>query len=325
MFVLESLCSLLFELANEDRLQILHKLRKEPMKVTKLSKVLDLIVQESSRHVSRLDRVMLTKKEVDGSRHVTSYGELVLNLLQGLEFVSSCVDYFTTHSVRRLPAEFTCRIGELSDSTYTDDVQVSFYNAEKVTRNAEKYILVITDRYMMNISPLLTKAFERGVKVRKIEPKAWFLPAEFEEGLLVEDVESKRLARATGLLEERLLESVDLYLYMSEKEVAGIAFPTLDWKLDYLGFSGTGERSHRLCREIFEHYWKGACPSSSVAEELYGWLKNRRDAIALMRNIAKGKDSVINKELAAELESAGLIRKGKLTMLGDILYSRLQR
>jgi DNA-binding transcriptional ArsR family regulator len=65
---MEDLCNLLFEVSNEDRLRILLQLDKEALNATNLSKELDLTIQESSRHLSRLSRVKLIQKDVEGAR-----------------------------------------------------------------------------------------------------------------------------------------------------------------------------------------------------------------------------------------------------------------
>ncbi len=51
---------MLFELASEHRFEILRKLGSEAMNATHLSKALDISKQESSRHLSRLDKAGLT-------------------------------------------------------------------------------------------------------------------------------------------------------------------------------------------------------------------------------------------------------------------------
>ena len=57
---------------------------------------------------------------------------------------------------------------------------------------------------------------------------------------------------------EKMLERLDTYLFMSEKEVAVLAFPTLNGKFDYLGFASTDERAHKWCSDLFLHYWERA-------------------------------------------------------------------
>jgi len=62
-----------------------------------------------------------------------------------------------------------------------------------------------------------------------------------------------------------------------------------------------------------------------MVEELYRWIKKRPKAIYVLKKIAARKEIVNGKELISELESMGLTRQGKLTLLGDLVYARLQQ
>jgi len=64
-----------------------------------------------------------------------------------------------------------------------------------------------------------------------------------------------------GLYDEKLIEKVDLVLYISEKEVGLVAFPLQDGGYDYLGFTSGDERTHKWCVDLFEHYWEQASPA----------------------------------------------------------------
>jgi predicted transcriptional regulator len=52
---MENFSSLLFELSSTDRLDILMLLKKTPMKLSHISSKLDFTVQETSRHITRLN------------------------------------------------------------------------------------------------------------------------------------------------------------------------------------------------------------------------------------------------------------------------------
>ncbi len=324
--MLDNLCTLLFELSNEDRLRILNQLNSKPMNVTNLSKTLDLTIQESSRHVSRLHEAGLTKKDIENFHSLTSYSQLVLTQLQGLEFASQHKSYFTAHSLDHLPTEFTCRIGDLADSTYIDDISDCFYRVEKMIKEAEEYILTATDQYLFNIALLLAEAFERGVNVKNLEPKDLVpSPQIADEFCAVVSRETADQARINGLLEERVLERLDICLYMSEKEVAAIAFSLSDGRFDYLGFTATDERSHKWCMDLFQHYWEKATDRASETKELYRWVEKNPNAINAIKKIAAGERIEGQEGLISELESRALIRQGKLTILGRIVHRRLQR
>ena len=129
---MENLYELLFELSNEDRYRILINLDREALTVTSISETLNLSKQEVSRHISRLSNAKLTQKRTDGSYYLTQYGKLVLKQIPGLNFISQHKGYFSTHTLTGIPLEFINRIGDLSNSNYSDDVMVVLYNIEKL-------------------------------------------------------------------------------------------------------------------------------------------------------------------------------------------------
>ena len=317
----------MFELSNEDRLSIFHRIKEKAMNISNLSKELSLTTQESSRHASRLSHVGLVQKDSNGLFHLTLCGDLVLKQLEGLRFTSQHREYFTSHSVVHLPQEFIYWLGDLANSTCVNDISVAFYNVEKLMKEAEEYIWAITDHYLLSQMPLYTEAFEREVNVRNIEAKDWVTPSEIKEAYRNRQPEHRRVAdqaRTTGILEEGLLDQLDIYLYMSEKEVAVVCFPFSDGRFDYLGFTSTDERAHKWCTDIFQYYWKRSRSRGSMAEELYRWIKKRPKAVHVLESIATGTEILHGEEAVSELESASLIKEGKLTILGDLVYAKLR-
>jgi predicted transcriptional regulator len=314
----------LFELSSEQRFEILSKLGSEAMNVTHLSKALDISKQESSRHLARLDKTGLTWKDVDGRHHLTPFSELILRQLDGLNFVLKHKGYFTSHSALQLPIEFILRVSDLEEATIVDNLPVAVYKIKKTIREAEKYICLITDHYYLETLSLYKEAFDRGVRLEVIEPRDWLIPTELKKAypehyeLVLNEV------RASGLLKERVLEKLDMYLCMSEKEVATVAFPCLDGKFDYFGFATTNRRAHKWCLDLFHHFWRGSLPQSQVIEELYRWAKERPEVIQILERMIKDQEIKYNKELIPKLESMGLIKEGSVTRLGDIVYRRLQ-
>lgn len=245
---MERLCNLLFELSSEDRLRILLELEKKAMKLTPLSKKLDLTVQETFRHLSRLSDAKLIKKGADGFYRPTPYGKHAMKLLSGFEFLSKHREYFTTHTISRLPNEFVSRVSDLINCTFMDDVMVAFHRAENMIQEAQEYVWVLSDQILMSALPFLEKAVKRRVEFRVILPEDLIPPPSF-----------KPIPAITKLSESRTLKRVDVAITMSEKEGA-VAFPTIDGRMDYLGFKSTDERSHKWCRDLFLYYWKRAKP-----------------------------------------------------------------
>ena len=252
---LEKLCDLLFEVSNEDRLSILKKLLQEEMNISRISRVLGISAQETSRHVTRLSDVNLTRKSPEGHYQITTFGKLVLNQLSGLEFVSLNEDYFSTHTLESLPQKYLSRIGELTNSENLNHVMASWGKIEDVMREAEEFVWAIADQYVSTIFGLESEALEKGVEIRLIEPEDWQLLTEHKDEILPEIIESYNKARVNGNLKEKILKKIGVFLYMSEKEVAVLSFPTIEGNMDYLGFTSGDETFYDWCKDLFSHYW----------------------------------------------------------------------
>ena len=246
---MKRLRNLLFELSSEDRLRILLELEKKPMKLTPLSKKLDLTVQETSRHLSRLSDAKLIKKGVDGFYRPTPYGQHAMKLLSGFEFLSKHREYFTTHTTSRLPNEFVSRIGDLVNCTFTDDVMVAFHSVDNMIQEAQEYVWILSDQILMSTRPFLEEAVKRGVEFRVILPEDLIPPPGFEPNPAIDKV-----------MKMRILKRIDVVIAMSEKEARGVVFPTIDEKMDYFVFGTTDERSYKWCRDLFLYYWERAKP-----------------------------------------------------------------
>jgi predicted transcriptional regulator len=255
-----NLCDILFELSNEDRLEILLRLVEEPSNLTNISKRLDLSTQEVSRHVFRLTDVKLTRKDSEGIIHVNPVGRLLLTQMRDMELVSRHMDYFNLHRTEHLPVEFTSRLGELTNATYVDDVMVALHNMENVIAEAEEYVCFMTDQYPANVYSLVAEAMERGVVLYAIEREGYSAPLQILEDVPEDVKEAIVRLRSKGFAVDRLLPDVDIYIFMTEKEVASVAFPLLSGRFDYLGFTSKDPQVRSWCHDLFEHYWETARP-----------------------------------------------------------------
>ena len=253
---MERLCDLYFELSNEDRLRILRQLQDEPMKVTMLSRFLEITNQECSRHLSRLQEANLATKDTEGQYHLTPYGELTLVQLRGQLFTSRYREYFSTHTLNNLPYEFVSRLGELENSEFIDDVMVSVHLIEETLRNAEEYILNFNIPYIASAFPMIREVIESGIECRWIRSKDIELPEQMKNLREQEITDNVVLeAMRKGTYQDKVVEGNDLVLYLSEKGVAIIAFPLKNGDFDFHGFKSTDPEAHKWCRDIFEYYW----------------------------------------------------------------------
>ena len=73
-------------------------------------------------------------------------------------------------------------------------------------------------------------------------------------------------ASRTKKLENRFLGKIDVFLCLSEKEVAALAFPKLDGRLDYIGFRAENESVVEWSKALYTYYWSEA--SAQIPEQL---------------------------------------------------------
>ena len=246
---------LMFEVSNEERVRILEAIREEKSSFSGLARRLDITTQEVSRHFNRLMEAGLTTRDGDGYPVLTPFGKLILKQLESVQFTNYHQDYFKSHLTESLPPGFLSRLGELSGMRYQDDVMTVVHDVIRILDEAEEYVLNINLPYISSAFPHIRSFYERGLKGMFLHGPDLKLPPEMEkvrEQSFTEEFLQDIWKR--GLYEEKYLE-VDLVLYMNEKEVAILCFPTVHGDYDFLGFTSKDPVANAWCKDVFHHYW----------------------------------------------------------------------
>ena len=256
--------SLLFELSGDDRLDILMLLRKNPLKLSYISRELDFTVQETSRNITRLSEAKLIAKDVDGAFHLTLYGEQALTQLSGFSVLFKNRDYFLSHTLGALPKQFQSSIGMLEGCEPVDDVMISFRNVEEMIAKAQERVWILTNQVLASTIPYLTQAIERGAEFRLLMPKDYLPTKSIRE--VISDPIFEKAARIKKL-DMRFLGKLGAFLCLSEREVAAIGFPSLEGKFDYAGFKGKTESVNEWANALFKHYWNEA--TTQIPDQIF--------------------------------------------------------
>ena len=238
---------LFFELSHEDRLRILLELREKPMKLTHLSENLNLKIQETARHLSRLVNAKVVSKDVEGFYRPTPYGDHILNLLPSFEFLRKYRDYFSTHLSAHLPLEFVSRVGELNKCKFTDNFMAAFQEVKDLYEEANEYIWGLSDQITPYSPPYIENAMKRGVHIRLLLAEDMRFPPGFEPLVFI-----------PNMIEHRTLKELDVGMVISEKK-ATIVFPNSAGKLDpSMAFVSMDSTSKSWVNDLFMHYWSKA-------------------------------------------------------------------
>lgn len=236
---------MLFELASEDRLQILAFLEGQPARLTEVARKLSATDPEASRHLSRLSKAGLIAKNPDGAYALTPFGRLTCATVPPFRLLAERQEYFLSHDLSTLPPEFLRRIGELAEHRYLDHLDDVLGLVEDVTRGAKEYIWILTDRPVRLEHRHPNPA---TMSVRVIAPRA------FEDAV----TSLMRQNWPGAKLELAYLEPAPTTLLVNE-HLACVFFHGLDGRTDMSrGLSGDSPAFHGWCRDLFETLGKRA-------------------------------------------------------------------
>jgi len=260
---LENFNNLLFELSSEDRLDIIFLLKKKPMKLSHISDNLKFTVQETSRNVSRLAEAKLIAKDSDALFHLTPYGDETLSQLSGLRFLFKNREYFLTHTAKELPRQFRSSLGVLENCEPVKDVMIAFRNVEEMISKVEEHVWILTNQILASSIPYLLSALEQGAEFRLIMQMDYNPPKSIHD--LVNNPAFTKAAR-NRKMDFRFLGKIPLFMCLSEKEVAALAFPDMQEKLDYTGFKSEKKEILDWSKGVYDYYWNRA--SQQIPDQL---------------------------------------------------------
>jgi predicted transcriptional regulator len=257
---------LLFELSNEDRLNILHLLKNTPLKLSRVAEKFDCTVPETARNLTRLNEALLIEKRNDGLYYTTPYADEILAIIEGLDFMAENKKYFSTHNPSSIPLQYALSMGILKECTFDQEVTTSIFNIENMLSEAEDFIYFMVDQVLASAVILTNQALKRGVGFKKIMP---FSSEERIPPKIRELCNSPFIQQAAthNKAESKYLEKIDIAILMSEKEVGLISFPNLEGSIEYFGFKSSDAGVVDWCKSLFLEYWGNAKPFSSALKQ----------------------------------------------------------
>jgi len=238
------LCSLLFELSSDERMTILENLHEEELNLSNIAKRQDITITEAARHLQRLTEAQIIEKGSEGRYHLTSYGELILQQLPGLCFISANRQYFLEHDTSHLPYQFINRIGELSLGSQNRDSLASIAYAELILKQAEEYSWSLTPQIIVSSLRTIEEKIKEGVKIRALLPENLLRPPGYYPVYGIEN---------------RTLPKIQIRVMVTEKE-AMLGLPFLNGQMDYAQIISKDSKFREWCKDLFLFYWEKAEP-----------------------------------------------------------------
>ncbi len=233
---------LMFELSHPIRLETLRILNKEPQRLTDISNVLDLTSAEISRHLGRLSKVQLISKNGEGRYNLTTFGDIILNEISSFNFLTGHQQFFSTHDLSVIPDELRW-LNSISKCEFVEGTLEIMSLVEDLTKNAARYIRLISDQPMRALVEANLQKAKNGVDIKLIYPQGTDLP--------------DLLQKKKGMpIEIKFVEDVCFSLKLNEK-TAGVALPDISGKIDY-GYGMVSEDPVflRWAKLLFDYYWQ---------------------------------------------------------------------
>jgi len=236
--------SLMFELSHPERLKILNMLKENPMRLSHISKKLEVTTAEVSRHLERLGKARLIERDSESNYNITPFAHIILSEVSNFDYLTKNIGFFLTHMLSSIPEHLFNSMAKGGFSEGTLEISSMIKEASV---NAKKFIFVISDEIMRGLVDLDCKKNDEGVVFKKIYPKDVKIPPEYE----------KRMGES---FEIRTLKEIPLSLKMNEK-IAGVALRDLHGKVDLsFGIVGEDESFKKWVGAIFDYYWEKAKP-----------------------------------------------------------------
>ena len=247
----------LFEIASEQRLQILFRLRKEKSTISVIAKKLGATMPEVFRNFERLVKAGLIKKNLDGSYSLTLYGQTACTQIPSLILVAHQKKYFEKHQFGSLPLKFLQRIGSLYSGEYIKGFVKTQEIWREIHNNANEYIFNILPEVPYNpeiIEAVASKA-KKKIPIRSIFSEDTIIPKDrkknFEKYGFDDFIKQ-------GILERKMRKDVKTAVLLNEKEAA-VMFPTNDDESDIgdMLYSKNPE-FHEWCLDYFNSCWENS-------------------------------------------------------------------
>jgi predicted transcriptional regulator len=216
-----------------------------------IARDLDLSKPEISRHLAKMRELNLVEKG-DKIHHLTSLGEVILNLTSPITFLMSKFDYFMNHKVD-LPFSFVRDIDSLMNSELLSGTGYFMSKIEEIRKNTANEVRMMVDQPFP------------GSKVQ-IE-KALFIVPTYAK---TENLNLELLQDSCKYFEFRTLPVINLTLGIIDEKYGFLLFPEkITGKIDYNhAFYVIDDMGLDFLARLWSYFWEKAEYRTSTSTHL---------------------------------------------------------
>jgi predicted transcriptional regulator len=246
------------QLANSHRLQIMFFLHKQTGKMSTLSRILKMSMQDAKRNLDNLLSEGLVERDSRGIFSLTTYGSMIVRQIPSMDFLSRNKDYFSDHNFGEIPDKFIHRIGELNDCKLVKGYVTVIEKIKSMYGDAEEYIYGMLPEVSLElVEAIIFKIKAKRIRFSYILPEKAIVPKVSHE--LVKDSNYIQLSHQ-GLINGRMIKRISAAVVVTDKQGA-VMFPHEDGETDIRSmFVNDNIRSddglfQEWCVDFFKHNW----------------------------------------------------------------------
>jgi predicted transcriptional regulator len=232
-------------------------LHKRGGKMSALSKILDISMQDAKRNLDNLLSEGLIERDSTGIFSLTTFGNMIVKQIPSMDFLSRNKVYFSDHNFGEIPDKFIHRIGELNESKFVKGYVAVIEKIKDMYREAEEYIYGMLPEVSLElVQAIVLKIKAKRIRFSYILPEKAIVPRVSHE--LVKDSNYIQLSHQ-GLINGRMIKKISAAVVITDKQGA-VMFPHDDGETDirtmFLSDSNrTDTLFHDWCIDFFKHNW----------------------------------------------------------------------
>lgn len=246
------------QLANSHRLQIMFSLHERDGKMSALSKILNISMQDAKRNLDNLLSEGLIERDSTGIFSLTTFGSMIVKQIPSMDFLSRNKVYFTDHNFGEIPDKFIHRIGELNESKFIKGYVAVIEKIKDMYREAEEYIYGMLPEVSLElVEAIVVKIKAKRIRFSYILPEKAIVPKVSHE--LVKDSNYIQLSHQ-GLINGRMIKKINAAVVVTDKQGA-VMFPHDNGETDIRtmfvsdAVRTDNELFHDWCVDFFRHNW----------------------------------------------------------------------
>ena len=260
--------SLLFELSNKGRFNVLNSLYSEPKRHNQLSKELNIPGSEISRHLRRLYEKSLISKDINNHYHITNIGKIFLQMMDIFEVSLLNKEFLNSHEITSIPVHLIFQLGKLKTVELSDKTMENMEIFENLVKNSSEFLLAITDQYQKSLLIEAEKLMnDKRTSIKALVDRNLLKSYNIPEGWSTLFKDPKELFKKM-LKNIRILDKIQISLVITEK--GAILFLSKDGEIDYSQCLIDNHESFiKWTKELFEWYWtKGKSLGLFIRKEM---------------------------------------------------------